>query len=213
MYNLPHHKEHDPQVIRDFITQFPFAFMSGVNADLQPVATQIPLFLEEREGKQYLMGHMMRNQDHHKAWMQNPNVLAVFTGRHTYVSATWYTNQNTASTWNYSSVHAKGTITFLENDALEDMLRKTSMHFENNNPDSPTVFDNLSEEFLKKVMPAIVAFEIEVTKLDTVFKLSQDRDEASYENIMEKLKAQDKDGQAVAEQMEKRQQQVFPKGE
>ena len=36
-------------------------------------------------------------------------------------------------------------------------------------------------------MHAIVAFEIEVTEMDNVFKLSQDRDEESYHNIKEKL--------------------------
>ncbi|MEL6537713.1 MAG: FMN-binding negative transcriptional regulator, partial [Bacteroidota bacterium] len=121
-------------------------------------------------------------------------------------------NPSQASTWNYASVHAKGTIHFLEDEALEDMLQKTSLHFEKYNPDSATVFHNLDKDYVKRLMPAIVAFEVEVTKLDTIFKLSQDRDEASYENIMKELQAQDEDGQAVAKQMKERQAQVFPKG-
>jgi transcriptional regulator len=40
--------------------------------------------------------------------------------------------------------------------------------------------------------------------MDTVFKLSQDRDVKSYRNIIEKLKAQGGDGGVIADEMEKR---------
>ena len=152
----------------------------------------------------------MKNTDHHKAFLHNPNVLVVFTGDHTYVSATWYSNPYIASTWNYMSVHAKGIIEFLDDQALADVLRKTTLHFENYNKDSTTVFDNLSEEFKQKVMKAIVAFKIEIIDLDTVFKLSQDRDAKSYKNIKEKLAQQGGSGKVIADEMEKRTKEVFP---
>ncbi|MEP4596579.1 MAG: FMN-binding negative transcriptional regulator, partial [Cyclobacteriaceae bacterium] len=188
MYDLPYHKENNAEIIKDFIAKHPFAFLSGVNDTNQPVATQVPLFFEERGAKTYLSGHIMRNTDHHKAFMQNDQVLAVFSGNHTYVSGTWYSNPHTPSTWNYMSVHARGSIHFLGGAALQNMLRKISLHFENNNPDSPTAYDNLDPEKMESIMKAIVAFEIEVTALDNVFKLSQDRDEQSYHNIIKKLR-------------------------
>jgi len=157
-----------------------------------------------------LRGHIMKNTDHHKAFLHNENVLVVFTGHHTYVSATWYSNPHQASTWNYMSVHAKGIIRFLDDTALEDVLRKTTLHFENYNQQSTTIFDNLPLEFKQKVMKAIVAFEIEVKELDNVFKLSQDRDAQSYENIKERLKGQGEDGQVIAAEMEKRTKDIFP---
>lgn len=52
-------------------------------------------------------------------------------------------------------------------------------------------------------MKAIVAFEIEVKEIDTVFKLSQDRDAESYRNIIEKLKKQDEGGRVIAAEPEK----------
>lgn len=210
MYNLPYHKEKNEQVISEFIARYPFAFLTGCNAENKPVVTQVPVFIEERNGKKILSGHLMKNTDHHKAFVQNENVLVVFTGHHTYVSATWYSNPNMASTWNYMSVHAQGIIRFLDGAALEEALRKISLHFENNNAQSPTVFDNLPMEFKQRVMHAIVAFEIEVTELDTVFKLSQDRDEKSYRNIIEHLSQQDEAGQVIAAEMEKRVKEVFP---
>lgn len=210
MYNLPYHKEKNPDAINAFVEKYPFVFLTGCDAENRPIATQIPLFLEEKDGKQFLSGHLMKNTDHHKAFLHNPKVLAVFTGHHTYVSGTWYSNPHTASTWNYMSVHIKGLIRFLDGDALEDMLRKTSLHFEKYNQQSPTIYDNLAPEFLQRVMKAIVAFEIEVTAVDNVFKLSQDRDYQSYRNIIEKLNQQDEAGRVIAAEMEKRIKDVFP---
>src|SRR4029077_19279221 len=190
MYNLPYHKAQNKQVIKEFVDQYPFAFLTGCDSENKPVATQIPVFIEEKNDKKILRGHIMKNTDHHKAFLQNQNVLVVFTGNHTYVSGTWYSNPYTPSTWNYMSVHAKGIIRFLDDAALVDVLRMTTLHFENNNPESTTIFDNLPSDYTQKLMTAIVAFEIEVKEIDTVFKLSQDRDAKSYHNITERLKEQ-----------------------
>lgn len=210
MYNLPHHKAKDYNDITAFIAKYPFAFLTGVNEKHEPVATQVPVFFEERNGKQFLSGHIMRGNDHHKAFAQNENVLVVFSGHHTYVSGTWYTNPHTPSTWNYMSVHAKGVIRFLGDEALIEALRKISLHFENNNPQSATTYDNLSPDLIKRLMHMIVVFEIEVTQLDSVFKLSQDRDEKSYDNIIQKLRMQNESGRVIADEMEKRKGLVFP---
>lgn len=212
MYNLPYHKEQNEQVVKRFVAEYPFAFLTGCDVDNKPVATQVPVFMEERDGRKLLSGHIMRNTDHHKAFLQNENVLVVFTGKHTYVSAAWYSNPQVASTWNYMSVHARGMIRFLDAAALERVLRKTSLHFENYDRQSPTVYDNLPDEFKNKVMKAIVAFEIQVTEFDTVFKLSQDTDFESYCNIIEKLGRQGEDGRVIAAEMEKRKKSVFPEG-
>lgn len=208
MYNLPYFKEKDPQAVMAFIHKHPFAFIAGCDENQKPVATQIPVFVEERDGNLYLTGHMMKNTDHHKAFAQNPSVLCVFTGAHTYVSASWYANPHQASTWNYMSVHVKGSLRFLGEAALMDVLRKTSLHFENNNAASPTAFDNLPEEYTSKLIKAIVAFEVEVEETDNVFKLSQNRDEESYGNIIQKLTAQDSNANTIAAEMTKRQTQV-----
>jgi transcriptional regulator len=213
MYDLPRHKERNPEVVRDFIGRYPFAFLTGCDAENTPVATQVPVFIEEDDGKKVLRGHIMKDTDHHRAFVHNKNVLVVFTGHHTYVSGTWYSNPYTPSTWNYMSVHVKGIIRFLDEPALEDVLRKTSLHFENFNQQSTTVFDNLPPAYMKKLMRAIVAFEIEISEIDTVFKLSQDRDAESYHNIREQLKRQDESGKVIAVEMEKRARDLFPDDE
>ena len=209
MYDLPYHKENNELVIKAFIAKYPFAFLTGCDAENKPVATQLPVFIEEVSGRKILRGHIMKHTDHHKAFLQNKNVLVVFTGHHTYVSGTWYTNPYTPSTWNYMSVHVKGTIRFLDDNALIDALRMTTLHFENYNQASTTIYDNLPSDYTQRLMQAIVAFEIEVKEIDTVFKLSQDRDEKSYDNIINHLKEQGENGQVIAAEMEKRKKEVF----
>jgi transcriptional regulator len=209
MYNLPRHKENDKLVINEFIGQYPFAFLTGCDIENRPIATQVPLFIENKDGRKILRGHIMKDTDHHKAFSHNENVLAVFTGKHTYVSGTWYSNPNTASTWNYMSVHVKGIVRFLNSDELVDILRMTSLYFEGKNQQSTTVFDNLPLAFKQKALGLIVGFEIEINEIDTVFKLSQDRDAESYQNIIMKLKEQDESGRVIAQEMEKREKDLF----
>lgn len=197
-------------MVKDFIAKHPFALLTGCDPDGKPVATQVPAFLEEREGGLVLSGHLMKNTDHHTAFMHNQNVLVVFTGPQAYVSGAWYSDPYTPSTWNYMSVHVRGTIRFLDGAALEKMLEKTSLHFEGYDPHSPTAFQNLPQQLTGKLISAIVAFEIEVDTMDNVFKLSQDRDIVSYRNIIEQLKKQGGDGRAIAGEMQKRMSLVFP---
>jgi transcriptional regulator len=209
MYDLPYYKEKSEDVVLQFVKQHPFAFLCGCNAQSEPVSTQVPLLMDERDGKRILTGHIMKGTDHHRAFEQNTNVLAVFTGPHTYVSATWYDNPHQASTWNYMSVHARGIISFGNQADLVATLKRLTLHFENNSENSSTVFDNLPAVYRERLMKAIVAFEIEVTSIDHVFKLSQDRDVKSYDNIIERLKRQDGDGKEIAELMERRKGKVF----
>jgi transcriptional regulator len=210
MYNLPYFKEQDAEEVLQFMKAYPFVFLTGVDAENKPVATQVPVFIDEKEGKLFLTGHIMKNTDHYKAFLLNNSVLAVFTGPHTYVSATWYANPHQASTWNYMSVHAKGKITFGGGEELVAILKRLTLYYENNNQDSTTIYDNLSPEYLAPLMKAIVSFEIEIESIENVFKLSQNRDEKSYDNIAAKLKQQGGDAEKIGAKMEERKAKVFP---
>lgn len=212
MYNFSYFKEKDRQVILDFIEAHPFAFLTGSTRAGKQVATQIPVLIEERQGELFLQGHIMRSTDHHKAFNENPNALVVFTGAHTYVSASWYSNPQIGSTWNYMSVHISGQIEYMSDKELVAFMRKFTLKFEKGNTASPTSYDNLPDSFLSKMMPAIVGFEIKAEKIDNVFKLSQNRDEESYRNIISKLEVQAGNSAWIADEMKKRQAALFPPG-
>jgi len=210
MYHFSYFKEKDKQTILDFMEEYPFAFMTGSKLNGEQVATQIPILIEERDGELYLQGHIMRNTDHHKAFIENPKALMVFTGFNTYVSASWYSNPQIGSTWNYMSVHVNGNVDFMSNEGLIQFMKKLTLKFENGNTQSQTIFDNLSDEYLSEMLPAIVGFELKAERIENVFKLSQNRDEKSYLNIISKLEELGGTSSYIAQEMIKRKSELFP---
>jgi transcriptional regulator len=107
-------------------------------------------------------------------------------------------------------VHARGMLRFLDDAGLHSFLTKLTDTFENN-PHSPSLVHKMDEKDVRNMMRAIVAFEIEVTSIEHVFKLSQNRDEKSYENIMHHLAEGDSEAKAVASTMGERKSHVFHK--
>jgi transcriptional regulator len=143
----------------------------------------------------------MKKQDHTKAFFQNPHVLVVFTGAHSYVSASWYDNKQIASTWNYQSVQAAGTIRFQNTAFLLQLLTRLTETFEA--PGSSSLVQNMDPAYVEQMMQAIVAFEVEVVSVRHVFKLSQNRDIKSRENIISHLSERGADALEIARAMEK----------
>ena len=208
MYNIPYFKASNEKEVIGFMHDHPFIILCGANKDGKPAATHIPVLFEERDDKLFLIAHVMRKQSHTKAFEENANVLAIFYGPHTYVSASWYQDKPTASTWNYQAVHAHGILRFLDGERLHDLLTKLTEKFEND-PHSPSLVQKMDKEYVERSMQAIIAFEIEITSIENVFKLSQNRDEKSYENIIEHLSTQDEDAKAIAETMKENASAVF----
>ena len=203
MYKFPYFTEEDQAKVIAFMKKNSFAMLTGFG-EQYPVATHIPLDIEVKEdGKIFLSGHMMKKTDHHLGFEKNNNVLVVFNGPHTHISASWYTNPVMGSTWNYMVVHAKGKVKFKDEQGTYNAVKDITNKYEG--PESAAAFDKLPKEYIDQMVKAIVGFTIEVEKLDNVFKLSQNRDELSQKNIIEQLKKRG-DGNAVmiAEEMEHR---------
>ena len=202
MYKFSHYTEQDRAKVLDFIKENTFAFITGMG-DNCPVATQIPLTIKIEEDKLFLEGHMMRKTDHHVAFEKNTNVLVLFTGPHCFVNAGWYTDPHMGSTWNYMTVHAKGKICFTDEAGTRQVVKTLSDKYAGTT--SQSAFDNLPKEYIDQMVKAIVGFSIEVETIDHVFKLSQNRDKPSQQNIIEQLrKRTDSNSLAIADEMEKR---------
>ena len=178
-------------------------------AEQKPVATQVPFLFVEKEGALYLRGHIMKNTDHHIAFVQNNQALVIFTGPHAYISASWYENKQQVSTWNYMSVHARGELSFLQEEELLLMLDELTAYYEQN-PDSPSLYKSMPTEYIMRLSKAIISFEIKVHSIEHVFKLSQNRDEKSYRHIIEALEKGNAGAKDIALEMTKRKAQIFP---
>lgn len=186
MYKASSYKEKSEAQVRALIQKYPLAFLSCVNQEGYPIGTQIPLILKESEGKLVLRGHMMKASDHYKAFKLNHMVLAVFTGPNAFISSSWYEDGKVPSTWNYMSVHVHGNLVFLDDSTLLAVLKETSAHFEKGSNKS-NYFDEIPLATMKKLMPLIAGFEVEIDKIESVFKLSQDQNDISKQNILREL--------------------------
>lgn len=203
MYKFPYYTEQDQEKVIAFMKTNAFALITGIGQQY-PVATQVPVEIEVADdGRIFLSGHIMKKTDHHLAFEANDHVLVLFTGPHCFVSASWYTDPRVGSTWNYMTVHAKGRISFTDEAGTLKAVKAVSDKYEGTT--SAGAFDNLPGEYIDKMVKAIVGFRIEVEQIDNVFKLSQNRDEASQRNIINRLKAQGDDNAVmIAGEMERR---------
>ncbi|HEY5391204.1 MAG TPA: FMN-binding negative transcriptional regulator [Hanamia sp.] len=185
MYRHSYYTEKDEEIVFEFMQKNPFAIVTGI-LNGSPVATHIPLEIKKENGDLFLMGHIMKETDHYKAFLQNENVLVIFTGPHCYVSASWYVTKNVASTWNYMDVHAKGKINFTNGEGTKEIIESLTNQYESY--ESEAAFHKLPVEYVDRVSKAIIGFHIKIESLENVFKLSQNRDEVTKKQIIENLK-------------------------
>ena len=202
MYKFPYYTEQDQQKVMDFMKENAFALITGIG-ESYPVATQIPLSVEIKEGKMFFQGHLMRKTDHHLAFEKNNKVMVIFTGPHCFVNANWYTDPGIGSTWNYMTLQAKGKISFTDEEGTRNAVKAVSDNYAGTN--TASAYDNLPKEYIDHMVKAIVGFSIEVESIENTFKLSQNRDETSQKNIIEQLRKRgDANSVAIAHEMEKR---------
>jgi transcriptional regulator len=210
MYDYPQYKEKDRNKVIEFMKQHPFATIIGVNSEGRTELTQVPVLVDNIGDEIIITGHIAKKTTHHKAFTDNGQVLVLFTSPHTYVSGAWYTgNPHQGSTWNYISIHARGKMEFGSEDELVGLLKRLSLHFENGDKSSSTVYDNLPADYKERLIKAIVCFRVKVTEIENVFKLSQNRDEKSYDNIINVLEKRDAGAQYIAEKMKERKSSIF----
>ena len=203
MYDISYFKASNHQEVLDFMHANPFVTICGVDANGLPVAAQIPVLIKQINETVIISGHFMRKQDHTNAFEMNKNVLVIFSAPSAFVSASWYSSKGIASTWNYQTVHAVGKLEMKEEAHLYQLLTNLTLHFEKD-PNAPTQVKNLDPMYVQQNMKAIVSFEIEVTELKNVFKLSQNRDEKSHTNIHSELEKGDAACKYMAAAMERR---------
>lgn len=202
MYKLEHFAEPDEQKVIAFMKENSFAMLTG-SGENYPVATQIPLEVEEKDGQLFLHGHIMRKTDHHKAFEKNSSVLIIFTGPHCYISSSWYNNPQTASTWNYMTVHAKGKIIFTDDEGTYEAIKAVTNKYEGT--ETAGAFNTIPKEYIMPLLKAIVGFTIKVESFEHVFKLSQNKTTDEQLNIITALKKRgDYNSVMIAEEMKQR---------
>ena len=195
------YKNENQEDIIDFLHKNSFGILvNQTNGKLW--ATHIPLELgTNKEGKTILEGHISKENPQWKGFEENDQILAVFSGPHSYISPSWYDHEN-VPTWNYIAVHVYGKIKIIKGDAVIESLKRLVDKYEKNS-ENPVRIEDLSEKTMMQSR-GIVAFEIEIEEIQAQHKMSQNRDDKNYQNIISELeKTNINQSIAVANEMKK----------
>jgi transcriptional regulator len=184
MYIPDIYKNKNQEEIQQFIHENGFAILVNQTHG-KHWATHIPLILDKNEfGKDILVGHVSKENPQSDSFSNNADVLCIFSGPHAYVSSSWYDHEN-VPTWNYLAVHVYGKVKILNHDEAILSLKKLVDKYEKNSK-NPVRVEDLSKQTMRQSR-GIVAFEIEITEIQAVKKLSQNRDEKNHQNIISEL--------------------------
>jgi len=203
MYIPKHFREESWPEIRKVMDQNSFAILVSCGEGA-PVATHVPVRLvEPAPGKFVLQGHMSRGNPHWRLFESGNRVLAIFAGPHSYVSPRWYNHVN-VPTWNYMAVHVYGKPRLVgDSGELHELIKGLVDVYEGHvEAEWRYTVEGLPADYLASQMKGIVGFEISVDEVQASFKLSQNRNQEDYENVIVELgKSENQDARAVAQAM------------
>ena len=201
MYIPDLYKNENQEDIEQFLHENGFAILiNQTNGRLW--GTHAPLFLEtESDGKQILGGHISRENPQAQNFKEGDEVLAIFNGPHTYISSSWYDHEN-VPTWNYIAVHVYGKLRILDYEDSVASLKKLVNKYEKKQ-ENPIRVEDLSQKTMLQAR-GILAFEIDITEIQAMKKMSQNRDDKNYRNIVGHLEKSNKtEDHEVAAEMRK----------
>lgn len=189
----------DANEIRDFIDKNSFATIISTKQG-RPIATHTPLQFYQQDDDFYITGHMAYGNSQWRTFQDKQEVLVIYQGPHAYISSSWYEHEN-VPTWNYQSVHVYGTASLLTEEELKQDLKQLLVKYEQHR-ENPVLWDTLSRPLLEKELKGIVGFKITISEIQAAYKLSQNRNERDYQNIVEQLtKESNTPSQQLAEVM------------
>ena len=184
MYIPEFNRIEDSALTLAFLHANPFATLISTT-ETGPFATHLPILAREANGQLHLRGHVAKANPHWKTIGQDHESFVIFSGPHAYISPSLYEIRESVPTWNYAAVHVygKGTV-FTDEAQLKQLLLQIITRF-----DSAYVeqWSSFSDQYRSRMLQHIVGFEIAATRVETKFKLSQNRTRPEQENVIRSL--------------------------
>jgi len=200
LYNPAHFSVEDAGAAAALMRAHPLATLVSLQ-DGQPQVTHAPLLLDDTTEPWRLLGHVARANPHWQAWTEETALLAIFHGPDAYVSPALYDTPKAVPTWNYAVVHVQGRVTPLhDSEAKEDVLKRLIDAHDLPYHQQWNELDVTYREGMKK---GIVAFALQVERIDAKFKLSQNRAPAERERVRRAMAAGGAGARELAEWMQR----------
>lgn len=186
--------ETDEDRLRNLIAERGFGLIiaQGPNG---PVCAHAPVLLKQS----ILRFHLSSANGLNAALALDPRALCVVTGPDAYISPDWYGIPDQVPTWNYVSAEISGSVRVISSEQAALLLDDLSATFEERLAPKPvwTRAKMDPARFDIMVRQGIIAYEMDVSRLTGVLKLSQNKPPEAIEGVRVALSQSD-DAQARA---------------
>jgi len=198
MYTPKFNQVSDRAVLLEAMRSYSFAILFGPAGELR--ATHLPLLVTEKGEHGTLLGHFARANSHWSA-LAGRETLVVFPGPHSFVSPSLYTEPLSVPTWNYIAIHAYGTLSLIEDESGRNELVEELIQV--HDPAYVEGWRAMPDNYRKRMLAGIVAFQIPITRIEARFKLGQNRNTEERRNMHEAQASGSDDQRELALWMER----------
>lgn len=203
MYLPAYHREDRLDLQHDLIRAYPLGLLV-VEGKEGLIANPIPFLLDaDAAPKGLLKAHVARANPFWRNYDAAKEALVIFQGPQCYVSPNFYASKKETGkvvpTWNYVCVQAYGRLKVIDDkDWLIAQLRGlTAVH--EATQEKPWSIDDAPPDFTAAMLEAIVGFEIEISRIEGKWKMSQNRLPGDRESLVAALREMsDQNALAVA---------------
>ena len=193
MYIPSSNAEHRPEVMLDYMEAHPLATLVTSSGDGM-IATHLPLLVDRTRGAHgMLAGHIARANPQQRQARDGDEALVIFSGHDTYITPAFYPSKardgKVVPTWNYVAVHAYGRLRFVS-DPVELRRHLEALTSRHEAPrEQPWAVSDAPDEYIARMLGAIVGVEIEITRLEGKWKMSQNRPAQDIDGVVKNLES------------------------
>lgn len=175
-----------------FLQAHPVAQLVTVGADGVPDVTLLPILLDSVEGRDRVVAHLARANDHWRRIVDGSDALFVVAGPDAYVSPSWYASKaehgRVVPTWNYSAVHLRGPVTIHDDvDWVRTAVTRLTERHEGTRA-APWAVSDAPEKYVAGQLKAVVGIEMTIAKIESKAKLSQNRSDDDRSGVIAGLR-------------------------
>lgn len=192
------YKSEDYELMKEIISENAFALLISSVEKIRATHSMMILNEDDPENR-YVETHISKANPQAKILKDGDEVLCDFLGAHAYISSSWYDHIN-VSTWNYEAVQIRGNVQLMNHDELYQHLEKLTSKYENFQK-CPVMVKDMGREFVEKEMKGAFGLKIIPTEIYIKQKLSQNRKDHDFQNIISELENTDENGKKIAEKM------------
>ena len=168
------------------------------------LVTRLPFAIDVEAGVvKALRAHMNANNPQ-ASQIDGASVLISFSGPDSYVSPNWRTSSDRGATWDYTAVNVWGRCRvkrerpFFEK-LITDLARANESKVADIVDKPQWSLDSVTADYVDRLFPALVSFEVQIDEIKGISKLHQDFPEADAIGVSDNLdKVGTEDATAIA---------------